>query len=97
MAGTAQDEGRIQVRFQADAHEDENQLRDLLPLFCFSEAGGRGYRGRYLQQVPETARALIWQPIHLSNGRMRPGTRSRAAPRSAPVANTVTRSGWQTD
>ena len=38
LRGVADDEG------VADAHEDENQLRNLLSLFCFPKTRGGGHR-----------------------------------------------------
>lgn len=51
-------EGWLQIRLRADAHENENELRDLLSLFCLSKTGGGGHRWGHLQQIPKETRVV---------------------------------------
>jgi poly(3-hydroxybutyrate) depolymerase len=84
----------LQVRTETDADENEDQCRDLLPLFRLPKGGGHGYCERHLQPVQNETGTLKWQRRR-SSGRMQHGTLSAAAPRSAQGANTVTPSDLQ--
>ena len=66
-------EGRFQVRLAAYAHENKDELSDLLPVFRLAKARSSGYRGSNFRQVPQTPGALIWLPTLKLNGPMRLG------------------------
>jgi len=65
----------FQVRTDSHANEDEEQLDDLLLVFCFPKTGCGEYSDRYLWQVPQEARVLRWRRIRILSGRTQHGTR----------------------